>query len=84
MTNIDFQKINYHGNNLSDVKMTNVIEIDQPKCSQCGKIKPIDELNGYDPLAPLGQKFSNAYCRNLLECGSQSSLDLIETIKEHL
>lgn len=34
-----------------------VISIDKPHCSWCGVFKNEDELNSYDPLAPVGQKY---------------------------
>ncbi|KZY73755.1 hypothetical protein A3740_03235 [Oleiphilus sp. HI0068] len=63
---------------------SNVVSIDKPRCSRCGKFKPEEELNGCDPLAPSGQKFSNAYCRKVMECCSEESIDTIEKITSQL
>lgn len=60
--------------------MENVVNIDQPRCSRCGLIKSEDELNGYDPLAPPGKKYKNAYCRKLAERHSKKSNRVINKL----
>jgi hypothetical protein len=63
--------------------MTKVINIDKPRCSRCGAAKQDSELNGYDPLAPAGQKYRKAYCRKLSECNcseAKSQMDRITKI----
>ncbi len=51
----------------------NIVNLDQPKCSLCGEKRTDDQLNGYDPLAPIGQKYNNAYCIRVAECNSQEA-----------
>ena len=53
--------------------MKNVVDIDRPRCSRCGELRPREELNGYDPFAPVGQRYANAYCRRLVDCDSQQA-----------
>ena len=64
----------------------NVVSLDRPQCSQCKAFKNLDELNGYDPLAPIGQKYKRAYCRRLVDCKSQEAQqkldELITAIEE--
>ncbi len=57
--------------------MDNVVNLDQPRCSRCGEKRTDDQLNGYDPLAPVGQKYKNAYCIRVAECNSQEAQDTI-------
>ena len=62
----------------------NITTIDKPRCSRCGKFKPIEELNGYNPIAPVGQKYKNAYCVKLTECDSEEAMALLESILRDL
>lgn len=59
---------------------SNIHCIDRPRCSRCGAFRKLDQLNGYDPLAPLGQKYRNAYCIRLVDCDSTTAKALIETL----
>jgi len=38
------------------------------RCSRCGQVKPIEEMNGYDPITG---DVSRAHCRRLAECGGE-------------
>ena len=49
------------------------LEADRPRCSLCGAYREDSELNGSNPLAPAGQKYADAYCRNLAECNSDQA-----------
>jgi len=40
------------------------------KCCRCGQLKPIDQMNGYDPITG---DTSQAYCLRLAECKSDES-----------
>lgn len=57
-----------------------VVSIDQPKCSRCNKPKPVAELNGHDPLAPIGKKYTHAYCRDLLKCNSEEAKAILKDL----
>lgn len=60
----------------------NVHCIDRPRCSRCGAFRRLDQLNGYDPLAPVGQKYRNAYCIRLTDCDSSVSKTLLKRLAE--
>lgn len=66
--------------------MVSVISMDQPRCSRCGAKRNATDLNGYDPLAPSGRKYLNAYCLQIAECNSQEAqeqiIDLVATLNE--
>ena len=62
----------------------NVVDIDQPRCSICGKVKPGSELEGDDPFARPGSRYKNAYCRNLADCDSQKATPTFEKLLEML
>lgn len=64
--------------------MSNVTSIDQPRCSLCGAFKPDEELGGYDPLAPVGQKYKSAYCVKVAECDSKEAKATIDKVISHL
>jgi hypothetical protein len=57
---------------------------ERPRCSKCGKIKPIRELNGCDPAAPKGQQYKNAYCRKIIDCKSNHAKTLIDEMRKGL
>ncbi|NRB40651.1 MAG: hypothetical protein HRU20_19650 [Pseudomonadales bacterium] len=63
---------------------SNVTSIDKPRCSQCGVFKDHAELNGYDPFAPVGQKYKDAYCTRLSECNSDEARGIIDDLVKHL
>lgn len=62
----------------------NITPIDRPRCSRCGAFKPDNELNGYNPLAPVGQKYKQAYCKRAAECNSQKANDLLDQVEKNL
>ncbi len=47
------------------------------KCSRCGQLKHIDELNGYDPMT---HDYSKAYCRRLADCNSGEADKIVRRI----
>ncbi len=59
---------------------SNVLSIDRPRCSRCGAFRSLEQLNGYDPLAPAGQKYRNAYCIRLADCESPQAKALIDSL----
>jgi len=63
---------------------SNVVEIDQPRCSKCGADRTLGELNGYDPLAPVGNRYRNAYCRKLAECQSPEVSAFLAGLAENI
>jgi hypothetical protein len=64
--------------------MTKVTNIDKPRCNRCGALKQDSALNGYDPFAPVGQKYRKAYCRNLSECNSSEAISQMESLTKTL
>jgi len=50
-----------------------MLKNDIPRCSRCGESKPDNQLNGYDPFAPAGQKYAKAYCIKIAECKSSEA-----------
>lgn len=50
-------------------------------CSQCGQLKTVSELNGYDPVNGY---FSKAYCRRLAECKSPSAERAMKRLRSEL
>ena len=66
------------------MKKTNVVDIDQPRCSRCGQVKPLSELNGYNPFAPVGEKYTRAYCMKIAECDSEVARAAIEKLRAAL
>jgi hypothetical protein len=61
-----------------------VTPIDKPRCSRCLKFKPVEELNGYNPFAPVGQKSKNAYCIKLVDCESPEAKAILDDLLDHL
>ncbi len=64
--------------------MNNVTPIERPHCSLCHKTRLNNELNGYDPLAPVGGKYINAYCRELTQCDSVEAKEQLSLVIEQL
>ncbi len=64
--------------------MATITSIDKPRCIHCKRFRPIGELNGYDPLAPIGQRYKAAYCRNLLYCESNEMKSLVKYVNDQL
>jgi hypothetical protein len=62
----------------------NVVEIDRPRCSRCGADRMLDELNGYDPLAAVGQRYREAYCRKLADCQSPEAAAFLADLVKHI
>ena len=58
---------------------------DAAHCSKCGKLRPISELNGYDPLAstPI-EKYEYAYCRRLVDCSGDDAQAAIDELLQAL
>lgn len=55
-------------------------EITEALCSRCKQKKSIEQLNGYDFLAPEKEQYLNAYCRDLATCDSSESKAVIDNI----
>jgi hypothetical protein len=72
------------GNPIMSNNQSNVHCIDRPRCSRCGAFRRLDQLNGYDPLAPMGQKYRNAYCIQLADCDSTVSKAQLKALTEHM
>ncbi len=53
----------------------------QATCTNCHNVKPISELNGYDPMTG---DTSHAYCMNLAECDSNFAREQIQAITDML
>jgi hypothetical protein len=63
---------------------SNVHCIDRPRCSRCGAFRRLDQLNGYDPLAPVGQKYRDAYCIRLKDCDSDVARAVIKNLADDM
>jgi len=59
--------------------MSDVTSIDRPRCSRCGQVKDDIELNAYDPLARVGQRYKDAYCKRVAECQSQEAIATMDS-----
>ena len=57
-----------------------MLKNDIPRCSRCGESKPDNQLNGYDPFAPAGQKYAKAYCVKIAECKSPEAERILEKV----
>ena len=51
---------------------------DIPKCSFCHAIKKDSQLVNQRPMAPMGEKYLNAYCRLISECESKQAEQRLE------
>jgi hypothetical protein len=47
------------------------------KCTRCGKLKNIEDLNGYDPIT---NDYSEAYCSNLMGCDSKEKRNCLISV----
>ena len=56
---------------------------DKAKCSRCGVLKPIEELNGVDLFASVFEQ-KNITCRKAFECDSDKARALINEVIERL
>ena len=53
----------------------------QIRCAWCGKLKPIAEMNGYDPITG---DTSQAQCMRLNDCDSDQAREIKEKLLKQL
>lgn len=52
----------------------------KPHCSRCKKEKLLEQLNGYDPLATDDKKWLGAYCRDIINCNSDTAREIVADV----